>query len=65
MPSLVSHLESAIDGTHLPHDHLQTLHEGRPLWVRYDLEAVASAMNKDVVASREPTMWRYEELLPG
>ena len=62
--SFVTHLESAIDGTRLAHDELQTLHEGRPLWVRYDLDAVASAMTKDAVASREPTMWRYEELLP-
>ncbi|MBT8249463.1 MAG: threonine synthase [Acidimicrobiia bacterium] len=62
--SHVTHLESAIDGTHLPHDQLQTLHEGRPLWVRYDLDAVGAAMTKEVVASREPTMWRYKELLP-
>ena len=62
--SHVTHLESAIDGTHLPHGELQTLHEGRPLWVRYDLEAVAAAMTKEGVAAREPTMWRYRELLP-
>ena len=62
--SYVSHLEAAIDGTRLLHDQLQTLHEGRPLWVRYDLEAVGAAMTKDEVASREPTMWRYRELLP-
>ncbi len=62
--SYVTHLESAIDGTELPHEELQTLHEGRPLWVRYDLDAVAAAMTKEAVASREPTMWRYRELLP-
>jgi threonine synthase len=62
--SYVTHLESAIDGTGLPHTELQTLHEGRPLWVRYDLEAVAAAMDKTIVAGRSPTMWRYEELLP-
>ena len=62
--SYVTHLEAAIDGTHLPFDELQTLHEGRPLWVRYDLEAVAAAMSKQAVAGREPTMWRYKELLP-
>ncbi len=62
--SYVTHLESAIDGTHLPHGELQTLHEGRPLWVRYDLEAVAAAMTKESVAKRDPTMWRYQELLP-
>lgn len=62
--SYVTHLEAAIDGTRLPHDQLQTLHEGRPLWVRYDLEAVGAAMTPETVASREPTMWRYRELLP-
>ena len=49
--SFVTHLESAIDGTHLPHDQLQTLHDGRPLWVRYDLDAVAGTMSKEKVAS--------------
>ena len=63
--SYVTHLEAAIDGTRLPADRLQTLHDGRPLWVRYDLEAVAAAMTKEAVAGRPPTMWRYEELLPG
>ncbi|MCP3993157.1 MAG: threonine synthase, partial [Actinomycetia bacterium] len=62
--SHVSHLESALDGTHLPHDQLQSLHRDRPLWVRYDLEAVKAAMTKELVASRQPTMWRYAELLP-
>ncbi|WP_419930275.1 threonine synthase [Candidatus Poriferisocius sp.] len=62
--SFVTHLEAAIDGTRLPHNQLQTLHEGRPLWVRYDLEAVGAAMAKETVAGREPTMWRYRELLP-
>jgi len=62
--SFVSHLESAIDGTLLAHDRLQTMHEGRPLWVRYDLDAVARAVSRDDLRDREPTMWRYRELLP-
>ena len=62
--SYATHLEAAIDGTHLPHNELQTLHESRPLWVRYDLDAVGAAMTKEAVASRAPTMWRYRELLP-
>ncbi len=62
--SFVTHLEAAIDGTRLRHDILQTLHEGRPLWVRYDLEAVGASMTKEIVAGRAPTMWRYRELLP-
>ncbi len=36
----------------------------RPLWVRYDLNAVKKAVSRDDLASRLPTMWRYRELLP-
>ena len=64
MPHFVTHLESAIDGTKLEFEKIQTLHEGRPLWVKYDLDAVKANMDKQMVASREPTMWRYRELLP-
>jgi threonine synthase len=64
MNSFVTHLEAAIDGTRLPHDRLQTTHEGRPLWVRYDLDAVGRAVSRDEVERREPTLWRYRELLP-
>ncbi len=62
--SFVTHLESALDGTRLPARTLQTLHEGRPLWVRYDLDAVAGAVDRDALVQREPTLWRYRELLP-
>ena len=60
----VTHLEAAIDGTVLPHDVPQTLHDGRPLWVRYDLASVAASVDRDSLVFREPTMWRYRELLP-
>ena len=60
----VTHLESALDGTRLPADRPQTLHAGRPLWVRYDLPAVARTMTKQAVASRPAGLWRYRELLP-
>jgi threonine synthase len=62
--SFVTHLESALDGTRYEAGRLQTTHEGRPLWVRYDLPAVKSALSRDDLAGREPTMWRYRELLP-
>jgi threonine synthase len=62
--AFTTHLEAAIDGTVLPHDRLQTLHEGRPLWVRYDLEAVAAAVNRSDLVGRPADMWRYRELLP-
>lgn len=64
MATYVTHLESAIDGTHLPAGQLQTMHADRPLWVRYDLEAVGKAVDRQQLVSRAPTMWRYRELLP-
>ena len=36
----------------------------RPLWVRYDLDAVGRRVTKHSLAERENTMWRYRELLP-
>ncbi len=65
MPSYVSHLEAAIDGTHLPAREQHTLHEGRPIWVRYDLGAVSRALDKEALQKRPPTIWRYRELLPA
>ncbi len=64
MNSFVTHLEAAIDGTKPPHDRSQTLHEGRPLWVRYDLGAIKEAIDPARIAQRPPTIWRYRELLP-
>ena len=64
MGSFVTHLEAAIDGTRLPHDRLQTTHAGRPLWVRYDLDAVRRAVDRDALARRPAGPWRYRELLP-
>ena len=60
----VSHLEAAIDGTVLPAGTLQTMHEGRPLWVRYDLDAIRAEVDRDAFAARPHSMWRYAELLP-
>lgn len=62
--SFVTHLEAAIDGTRLPHDRLQTMHADRPLWVRYDLEAVSRSVTKEMLAKRPLDMWRFRELLP-
>lgn len=64
MPSFVTHLEGAIDGVTLEARTIQTLHEGRPIWVRYDLDAIRDAVTKEEIATRAPTMWRYRELLP-
>src|SRR5207253_8626861 len=36
----------------------------RPLWVRYDLARVRQALTPAQLAGREPSLWRYRELLP-
>jgi threonine synthase len=62
--SFVTHLEAAIDGSALPARTLQTVHAGRPLWVRYDLAAVRKAVAPEDLRARERSLWRYRELLP-
>jgi threonine synthase len=64
MKRYVTHLESALDGTRLSADAVQTVHQGRPLWVRYDLAAVRAAVTPSSLARRPPSLWRYRELLP-
>jgi threonine synthase len=64
MNSFVTHLESALDGTRFKAGEVHTVHEGRPLWVRYDLAAVRSALRPGDLISRPPSLWRYRELLP-
>ena len=61
----ITHFESAIEpGVTLPTDQVQMMHEGRPLFARYDLDAVKHAMSKSHLANRPRDMWRYRELLP-
>ncbi|HTU20906.1 MAG TPA: threonine synthase [Gemmataceae bacterium] len=64
MNTYVTYLESALDGTQLPAGQIHTVHQGRPLWVRYDLPAVRVAVTPETFAARPPTLWRYRELLP-
>jgi threonine synthase len=64
MTSYVTHLESAIDGTHFEPGKLLTTHKDRPLWVRYDLQAVGKVLSKEMLNHRPASMWRYRELLP-
>jgi threonine synthase len=60
----VTHLESAIDGTRFEAERVWTMHQGRPLWVRYDLAAVKKAVKPADLVARAKSMWRYRELLP-
>src|SRR5437879_3179928 len=64
MKAFVTHLESALDGTDFDADLVQTVHQGRPLWVRYDLDRIRASMSPADFRSRPPTLWRYRELLP-
>ena len=64
MKTHVTHLESAIDGTRFAPGQLLSTHQGRPLWVRYDLAAARDAVTPAEIATRPPSLWRYRELLP-
>jgi threonine synthase len=64
MEHYVSHLEAAIDGTRLPFGTLQNLHANRPIWVRYNLDAIRKDVTLADIATRPPSLWRYRELLP-
>lgn len=64
MKHFVTHLEGAIDGTHLPAGQIHGLHNGRPIWVRYDLKAIRKAVTPADLVGRAPSLWRYRELLP-
>jgi threonine synthase len=64
MSHFVSHLEGAVDGTRLDFGRPYNLHAGRPIVVRYNLEAVRKTITPDDLAKRPPTLWRYRELLP-
>ncbi len=61
----VTHLECSATGVRQPADRLATVSAaGKPLWVRYDLDAIRRGIDRDAVAAREATLWRWRELLP-
>ncbi|MCI0463713.1 MAG: threonine synthase [Gemmataceae bacterium] len=60
----VTHLESALDGTRFEAGRVHTVHQGRPLWVRYDLARARAAITPADLTARPPSLWRYRELLP-
>ena len=65
LENFVSHMESAIDPqVRLSAQQSQTMHDHRPLWVRYDLEAIKSNIRRDDWLSRPEDIWRFRELLP-
>ena len=64
-PTFVTHLECSYTGKTYPADQLHGLSEaGKPLLVRYDLDALSKAINKEDLIGRLPELWRYREFLP-
>ena len=64
-PNQVTHLECSATGQHYPADRIQTISEaGKPLLVRYDLPSIKKVLTREQLQNREPTFWRYKELLP-
>lgn len=63
--SFVTHLSCSMNGERFNRGEVHGLSKvGRPLLVHYDLEKVANALTKDMLAARNEGFWRYAELLP-
>ncbi len=63
--TFVTHLECGLEGDRYEADVLQGLSAaGRPLLVRYDLDALKNAISQQELASRPADLWRYREFLP-
>jgi threonine synthase len=50
--------------TYLPDSRRSLCECGGPLFARYDLERAAKDMRPGHLALREPTLWRYDDVLP-
>ena len=64
--SQYTHLECSSCGTQHEADTIQTVCKkcGKPLFARYNLEAVKESVTRQELVAREASMWRYFELLP-
>jgi len=61
----VTHLECSLTGERYEAGRLHNLSKaGKPLLVRYDLEAAARTLTRESIADRERGMWKWRELLP-
>ncbi|MEE4200605.1 threonine synthase [Erythrobacter sp.] len=65
MGGYATHLECSFTGERYPEGRLHNLSDaGKPLFARYDLDAVRKAVSREEIASRRADMWRWRELLP-
>jgi threonine synthase len=62
----VTHLECTNCATRFQAGQLHTVCSrcGKPLYVRYDLEAIRGEIRREDLHLREASLWRYSELLP-
>ena len=64
-PTFVTHLECSLTGERYEADALHNLSRaGKPLLVRYDLDAVRANLPRTMVEARPTDLWRWRELLP-
>ena len=63
--TFVTHLECSLTGERYEADRLHGLSAaGRPLLVRYDLDALGKTLSRERLEARSTDMWRWRELLP-
>ena len=61
----VTHLDCSLTGERYEAGKVHNLSQaGKPLLVRYDLEAAKQTLTRDSIEAREPGMWKWRELLP-
>ncbi|MDQ2877626.1 MAG: threonine synthase [Pseudomonadota bacterium] len=64
-PTFVTHLECSLTGERYAANQFHGLSQaGKPLLVRYDLDAVRAAVPKAMIEARPTDLWRWRELLP-
>ena len=65
LPTFVTHLECSMTGQRYEPDRPYNLSEdGWPMLVRYDLDGVKAALDKETIARRTNGLWKWRELLP-
>jgi threonine synthase len=63
--SFVTHLECSLTGERYEANRLHNLSAaGKPLLVRYDLDALGKALSREELDARPTDWWRWRELLP-
>ena len=61
----MTHLECSLTGERYDSGQIQNLSRaGKPLLARYDLDAVAARLSRELLAARPSGMWKWRELLP-